>query len=91
MATKENTVEEMNREETFTFVDEPVKDQYKGPMVDVFIPKLEEAGNGLKADQYEHVTIANEMKETCYKVLRGERVEVPIPVFLALKERYPNL
>ena len=64
---------------------------YKGPYVDVFLPALEESGDGgLKVDQYEHVTIANEDKETCYKVLRGEHVPVPVPVFMALKARYPK-
>ena len=65
---------------------------YNGPYVDVFLPALEENGDGgMKVDQYEHVTIANENKETCYKVLRGERVPVPVPVFIALKERYPKI
>ena len=65
---------------------------YTGPTVDIFIPELEDSGsNGLKVDQYEHVTIANEEKETCYRVRRGERVSVPVPVFLALKERYPKI
>lgn len=89
MATKK--VEPETLEDQFTFVEEEKKPEYRGPMVDVFIPRLEEAGNGMKVDQYEHVTIANERKETCYRVLRGERVEVPVPVFLVLKERYPNL
>ena len=65
---------------------------YKGPMVQVFIPALEDSGSaGLKVDQYEHVTIANEEKETIYYVKRGVRVDVPVPVFILLKERYPNL
>ena len=65
---------------------------YKGPYVDVFLPALEDSGDGgLKVDQYEHVTIANEQKETCWKVLRGETVEVPVPVFLQLKQKYPKI
>ena len=68
------------------------KPDYVGPYVDIFLPALEENGDGgMKVDQYEHVTIANEQKETCYKVLRGEHVAVPVPVFIALKERYPKL
>jgi len=60
--------------------------------VTVFLPALEDSGSGgMKVDQYEHVTIANEEKETCYKVLRGENVEVPVPVFIALKARYPKI
>ena len=63
-----------------------------GPLVRVFIPALEDSGsNGMKVDQYEHVTIANEQKETCWKVLRGETVEVPVPVFLQLKQKYPKI
>lgn len=69
-----------------------VEPDYVGPYVDIFLPALEGGGNnGMKVDQYEHVTIANERKETCYKVLRGEHVSVPVPVFIALKERYPKL
>ena len=64
---------------------------YDGPVVPVFIPALEDSGNGVKVDQYEHVTIANEAGEVCWKVLRGETVEVPVPVFNILKARYPKL
>lgn len=70
----------------------PKEEGYKGPKVTVFIPALEDSGSaGIKVDQYEHVTIANEEKETCYRVLRGEPVEVPVPVYIALKARYPKL
>ena len=64
---------------------------YKGPMVSVFLPKLEEEDGGLKVDQYEHVTIANEVEEKIYRVKRGERVDIPVPVFVILKEKYPDL
>jgi len=64
---------------------------YTGPKVEVFLPRLEDGDGQMKVDQYEHVTIANEDKETCYKVLRGERVQVPVPVFMVLKEKYPKL
>lgn len=68
------------------------KEGYVGPMVDVFIPELENNdSNGLKVDQYEHVTIANQEKEEIYYVRRGEHVSVPVPVFLQLKERYPKI
>ena len=68
--------------------------EYSGPTVDVFLPLLEDTGsNGLKVDQYEHVTIANEKKEMHWKIHRGEHVEVPVPVYCVLKEsgRYPNI
>jgi len=93
MATKEKIAVE---EDEITIIDDelttitPKKESgYKGPMVDVFLPALEDSGsNGLKVDQYEHVTIANEEKEEHWKIHRGEHVEVPVPVFCVLKERY---
>lgn len=63
---------------------------YKGPVVTVFLPEIADDGS-MKVDQYEHVTIANEKGEDCYKVRRGEFVEVPVPVYLVLKERYPKI
>ena len=68
------------------------EESYKGPYVSVFLPELEGGGvDGIKVDQYEHVTIANETGETIYRVHRGERVDVPAPVFMVLKEKYPKL
>ena len=79
-------------ENNLTVVAPPKEEGYSGPMVDVFLPMLDGGDNGgIKVDQYEHVTLANEEKETCYKVLRGEHVSVPVPVYIALKERYPRL
>ena len=63
---------------------------YKGPTSTVFLPEIADDGS-MKVDQYEHVTIANEKGEDCYKVRRGEFVEVPVPVYLVLKERYPKI
>lgn len=66
--------------------------KYNGPYVSVFLPELEGGGvEGIKVDQYEHVTISNEKGTETYYVHRGEHVDVPVPVFLALKERYPKL
>lgn len=66
--------------------------KYSGPMVDIFLPELEGGGvDGMKVDQYEHVTIANEEREQHFRIHRGEHVQVPVPVFLALKEKYPKL
>lgn len=78
--------------EALTVEAAPKKEGYDGPMVTVFIPALEDSGSaGVKVDQYEHVTISNEEKEDVYYVLRGEPVQVPVPVFVVLKERYPKL
>lgn len=78
-------------DDSLTVHSEAAQKLYNGPVVPVFIPALEDSGNGVKVDQYEHVTIANEAGEVCWKVLRGETVEVPIPVFVILKARYPKL
>ena len=94
MATKakDETIMEEPVNDGLTIAAPEKKPDYVGPYVDIFLPALEENGQGgMKVDQYEHVTIANEQKETCYKVLRGERVSVPVPVFIALKERYPKI
>jgi hypothetical protein len=64
------------------------EEEAKEPTVTVFLPKLEEEGNGIKVDQYEHVTISNVEETKEYKVRRGERVEVPVSVFMILKEKY---
>lgn len=61
------------------------------PRVTVFLPKLIDDDSGVKVDQYEHVTIANEQGEEVTYVLRGEYVDVTIPVFIALKQKYPKL
>lgn len=61
-----------------------------GIRVPVLLPELPSGDGGMKVDQYEHVTIANEEKETCYKVLRGTQTDVPVSVFMQLKQRYPR-
>lgn len=60
----------------------------KEPTTTVNLPELPGGDGSMKIDVYEHVTIANEEKEDCFKVKRGEPVEVPIPVFIQLKNRH---
>ena len=86
MAAKKNELETNG----LTYVVTPKKKKEE-ETTEVFLPELPGGGDGVKVDQYEHVTIANEDKENCYKVLRGEKVKVPIPVFMALKEKYDML
>ena len=74
-----------------TIVQETKEQKNKVPMVQIYLPKLEEEGNGVKVDQYEHVTIANENKEETFYVKRGERVDVPVNVYVVMKEKYPDL
>jgi hypothetical protein len=89
MAAKKPVIEQDGGLNTVVIVEDT---GYKGPKVTVLLPRLEDSGDeGIQVDQYEHVTIANEKKETCYKVLRGEPVDVPVPVFIELKKRYPKL
>ena len=70
----------------------PRKDtSYKGPYVRIILPKLMDDGGDKKVDQFEHVSLANEEGEKVFYVKRGEWVDVPVPVFMALKARYPEL
>ena len=97
MATKKPIEEEVEDviviADPTTIVAAAPQKKYNGPMVDIFLPSLEEEGSGVKVDQYEHVTIANEEREDHYKIRRGMHVEVPVPVYVVLKEsgRYQNL
>lgn len=83
--------EETTKLDPLTVAVEKKVDKYEGPTVRVQIPMLPDGGDGVKVDQYEHVTIANERREEHWKVLRGEFVDVPVPVYLVLKARYPKL
>ena len=58
------------------------------PRVSVFIPKSEDDGSSMKVDPYEHVTINGALP---YYIRKGEYVEVPVPVFLQLRNKYPNI
>lgn len=98
MATKQKPIDD--EMEDVIEIDDPTtvkiadgKQKYNGPTVDIYLPMLEEEGSGVKVDQYEHVTIANEQKEEHWKIRRGMHIEVPVPVFVVLKQsgRYPNL
>lgn len=64
-----------------------VNDTYVEPKVSIYIPKSEFQDVGVKTDQTEHVTING--KTTI--IQRGVRVDVPVDVYLALREKYPDL
>jgi len=57
------------------------------PTVRVFIPKLVDQSTEVAVDQTEVVIING--KAT--RIKRDEYVDVKVPVFLQLKQRYPNL
>ena len=82
---------EVTLDDSMTVKIEQKQASYNGPMVTVYLPKLEEEGSGVKVDQYEHVTIANEAREWTWYVKRGERVDVPVPVFVLLHDKYPDI
>ena len=64
----------------------PVKEKNDGvPRVRVFIPPLEDSDSALKADQYEHVTVDG----VTTLVRRGEYVDVTVPVFMQLRNKFP--
>lgn len=57
------------------------------PTVRIILPPSEDQGSNMKVDQTETVIING--KATLIK--RGEYVDVKVPVFLQLKQRYPNI
>ena len=58
------------------------------PSVRVFIPLADEAEYGdLKIDQAETVIINGKVT----RIRRGEYVDVKVPVFMQLRQRYPQL
>ena len=62
------------------------------PRVRIMLPKRESDDNpGVAVDQYEHVSISNETGDFNVRVKRGEWVDVTVPVFMLLKQRYPNI
>lgn len=67
-----------------TPVQETVADE---PRVRVYLPLLESEGAGVNIDQYEHVTVNGETT----LVRRGEYVDVTVPVFIQLKNKFPHL
>lgn len=63
------------------------KAEKKEPVVRVFIPLAEETGTDMKVDQNETVIINGKVT----RIRRGEYVDVKVPVYMQLKQRYPNL
>lgn len=57
------------------------------PTVRVFIPMQENDDSGVTIDQTETVIINGNVT----RIKRGEYVDVKVPVFLQLKNRYPNI
>lgn len=59
--------------------------------VRIKLPLREDDSNGLNMDHFEHVTIGNELGEQVVRVQRGQYVDVTIPVFIQLRNRFPDI
>lgn len=57
------------------------------PTVRVFLPLKEDAQSDIAIDQTETVTING----VNTRIKRGEYVDVKVPVFLQLKQRFPSI
>jgi len=57
------------------------------PVVRICLPLAEETGTEAKVDQTENVIINGSVTQ----IRRGEYVDVKVPVFLQLRQRYPGL
>lgn len=68
-------------------VSTPVAEEHAEVRVSVFIPKTADDEAGEKVDPFERVTINGEGTN----VMRGQRVDVTIPVFVQLRNKFPNL
>lgn len=91
MATKAKNPEAQVLEDNLTFVCEEKKKESTEPTVQIYLPRIEEDGS-VAVDQYEHVTIANEVGEPeRWRIHRGERVDIPVHVYVVMKEKYPDL
>ena len=57
------------------------------PTVSVCLPLLEDEGSDVEIDQTVTVTINGNVTQ----IKRGEHVEVKVPVYLQLRNRFPNI
>ena len=77
----------MPKSDTLTVAVPHVKNEDTVPRVRIMLPPSMEADSGVKVDPYEHVTINGEITY----VKRGKYVDVTVPVYMILKDRYPNI
>ena len=57
------------------------------PTVRIFIPLAQDQESDIKMEQTETVVINGKVTQ----IKRGEYVDVKVPVFLQLKQRYPSI
>lgn len=65
----------------------PSHPSLRQPTVRVFLPLQEEENAEIPSDQTEQVILNGSVTQ----IRRGEYVEVKVPVFMQLRQRYPNL
>jgi len=86
MAAKKTVVDDI------TFHAPPQEEKPVETRVRIKLPLREDDQSaGLNVDHFEHVTISNELGENTIYVKRGEWVDVTIPVFIQLRQRYPDI
>ena len=77
--------------DSITIKVEPEEKKEEEVRVPIKLPLREEDSNGLTVEKYEHVTIGNEGGSEIVRIKRGEPVEVTVPVFTLLRQRYPDI
>ena len=77
----------MPKSDNLTVAVPQIKHEDVTPRVRIRLPEPMEAESGVKVDPYEHVTINGEITY----IKRGEYVDVTVPVYMILKDRYPNI
>ena len=65
----------------------PIKTAEDEPRVAIRLPKHEDEESGIQVDQHEHVTING----VTTLIRRGERVEVTVPVYIQLRNKFPDI
>lgn len=68
-------------------IENEVQEVTSEPTVRVFIPLQEQDDSSLAVEQVEYVTING----TTTAIKRGEYVDVKVPVFIQLRNRYKNI
>lgn len=69
-------------------VETPVEQvNHEEPTVRVFLPLMEDQTSEAEIDQTEYVTINGQTTA----IKRGEYVDVKVPVFMQLRNKYPQL
>lgn len=83
MATK-NTAPQTD---ALTVASAPVEKKQTVPRVRIILPPSESDSSGLPVDPYEHVTVNG----VTTLIKRGEYVDVTVPVYMQLRNKFPTI